>query len=378
MERRLMVAAGAHDREFCPVRASVPELRDGMVARLYELDSGREVACQVGQGEAVWLLASLPRGTVRSYRLVIDGEAPPAPAGFGLRDRPGEALDFTVGGQLFTSYRYAATWARPYFHPVLGPGGRRVTRSYPMEDVEGESRDHPHHKGIWVAHGGVNGVDDWSEMPGHGRIVHQEFESLTSGPVCAEARERLDWVSAQGARVLSERRRLAVYNVPGEDRLLDVDVSLTATEGPVTFADTKEAGILSIRVASSMEGKRGGLIENGFGGKREASTWGRTAPWCHYSGPVEGEVLGIGVLDHPGNPRHPTNWHVRDYGLMTANCFGLHDFFPGKDRDGSLRLPAGETITFRYRVYVHRGDAAAGRMDERWSDFPTPPSVGVE
>ena len=378
MEWRLTVAAGAHDRKLCPVRALVPELGVGMTARLYEVESGREVACQVDASQVTWLLLELPKGVVQSYRLVAGGEPAAAVEGFGVRDRPEEALDFTVGGKLFTSYHYAATWARPFFHPVVGPGGKRVTRSYPMEDVEGESRDHPHHKGIWVAHGDVNGVDDWSEAPGHGRIVHREFESIVGGPVYAGAQERLDWVSAKGDRVLTERRRLVVYDVPGEDRLLDVDVSLTATEGPVTFADTKEAGILSVRVASSMEGRRGGLIQNGFGGEREANTWGRTAPWCHYSGQVEGEALGIGILDHPSNPRHPTNWHVRDYGLMTANCFGLHDFFPGRGRDGSLRLAAGETITFRYRIYIHRGDAVAGRLDERHADYAAPPAVGVE
>jgi hypothetical protein len=53
------------------------------------------------------------------------------------------------------------------------------------------------------------------------------------------------------------------------------------------FGDTKEAGLISVRVASSMEGKREqGLIENAFGGRREPETWGKPSPWCHYSGPV--------------------------------------------------------------------------------------------
>jgi hypothetical protein len=156
-------------------------------------------------------------------------------------------------------------------------------------------------------------------------------------------------------------------------------VSLTASEGSVKFGDTKEAGLLSVRVASSMEGKRGkGLIENAFGGKGEAQTWGKPSPWCHYTGPVGDIQEGIGVFDHPSNPRYPTNWHVRDYGLFSANCFGYHDYFPGTARDGSLTLEVGETAVFRYRVYLHRGDAAAGKTDERWADFAAPPAIGVE
>ena len=382
MELKLTVGAGPSDRDLCPVRAEIPEIEEATGARLYEEASGREVACQVVTGGIAWLLTGLPRGAIRRYRLVVgDGSGPEAPE-FGVNDRPGEALDFVVGGQLFTSYNYAAGCHRPFFHPVIGPGSHRVTRSWPMEEgYEGgdESHDHPHHKGIWVAHGEVNGANDWSDGLDAARIVHRGFDGVVSGPVFAEAREALDWANGDGTRLLSEQRRLTVYNLPGEARLLDVLVALSATDGPVTFGDTKEAGLLSVRVASSMEGKRGaGLIENGFGGRREAETWGKTAPWCHYSGPVGDVTEGIGVFDHPSNPRFPTNWHVRDYGLLSANCFGYHDFFPSTERDGSMRLADGETVSFRYRVYVHRGDAAAGKAADRWADFAFPPAIGVE
>lgn len=378
MERTLIVAAGPLDRTRCPVRAVVPDLAQNACVRLSEA-SGREVPVQVVPGGVAWLLDSLPAGEVRRYRLVEE-ECAPSPT-IELRDRPGEALDFSVGGAHFTTYNYASRWARPFFHPVI-VDGRQVTRAWPMDELPGETRDHPHHKGIWVAHGDVNGVDDWSEQSGHGRIVHREFTYVSAGPVVAEVHESLGWVSASGSPVLDEARRLAVWNLPTSDRLLDVDVSLTALGQAVKFGDTKEAGLISVRVATSMDGNKGGLIENGFGGRREAETWGKTAPWCHYSGQVGGpgrdEVMGIGVFDHPANPRYPSNWHVRDYGLMTANPFGYHDFFPERGRDGSLTLPAGETMTFRYRVYLHRGDAAAGEVEARFADYAFPPAAGAE
>ena len=46
----------------------------------------------------------------------------------------------------------------PYFYPIYSPSGKIVTRHYPMKkDVAGESQDHPHHRGLWFAHGDVNG-----------------------------------------------------------------------------------------------------------------------------------------------------------------------------------------------------------------------------
>ena len=43
-----------------------------------------------------------------------------------------------------------------------------------------------------------------------------------------------------------------------------------------------------------------------------------------------------------------------------------------------LHVAQGESVTFRYRLHFHRGDAAAGETDQRWADFALPPAVGVE
>ena len=145
MERTLTVAAGPLDRTLCPARAIVPDIEPTANLSLVEIDSGRDIPVQVVPGGVVWLLDGLPRGQVRRYRFV-EAEQPTFD-GFGLEDRAGEALDFTVGGKPFTSYNYAAKWARPFFHPVVA-SGRRVTRAWPMEEVPCETRDHPHHKGI--------------------------------------------------------------------------------------------------------------------------------------------------------------------------------------------------------------------------------------
>jgi hypothetical protein len=86
--------------------------------------------------------------------------------------------------------------------------------------------------------------------------------------------------------------------------------------------------------------------------------------------------VGITLMDHPTNPRYPTHWHVRDYGLMTANPFGLHDFYGDTNTHrGDWTIPAYESRNFLYRVLLHRGGTAESAIRERYHDFVNPPKV---
>src|SRR5205814_3733 len=97
-----------------------------------------------------------------------------------------------------------------------------------------------------------------------------------------------------------------------------------ASEGPVKFGDAKDAGF-NYRVPASMavDAKQGGQIITSEG-IADAAAWGKRAKWVDYHGPVEGETLGVAMLNHPSSFRYPTPWHVRTYGLFTANPFGTH------------------------------------------------------
>jgi hypothetical protein len=48
--------------------------------------------------------------------------------------------------------------------------------------------------------------------------------------------------------------------------------------------------------------------------------------------------------------------------LFAANPFGIHDFEKKPPGSGNLAVEAGKTLTFRYRVILHRGDAAANPL----------------
>jgi len=287
-------------------------------------------------------------------------------------------LDVVVLGKVFTTYHYGKEWVRPFLHPVIGPGGVRVTRSWPVDgSVKGETHDHHHHKSIWVAYGECDKVDNWSEEKGHGSQRHRKFLSLTSGPVYGEFVEKVDWCAANERKQFEEIRTMRFYALTGGARMFDVGVSFRMTEKQVTFHDTKEGGLISVRVTSSMDVPRTGRIENGYGGVNERETWGKSAPWCDYSGVVDGHHVGIAILDHETNPRYPTQWHVRDYGLMTANCFAWSYYRPEAKIKGDMTFRKGSTATWRYRLYVHKGDARKGNVRGRFIDYIAPPNVTV-
>ena len=188
--------------------------------------------------------------------------------------------------------------------------------------------------------------------------------------------EELAWVTAAGAPLLRETREIRIYRTPADSRFIDWTVTLHADVGPVRLGDTKEGGMLSVRVATELDADKNGTIENAWGARGEAECWGKPAAWCDYSGPLAGATAGIAVFDAPRNPRFPTTWHVRDYGLMTANIFGQHTF-AGDDPavNGDLLIQAGASLTFAYRLYVHPGDATAADVAGRYLDFAYPPRV---
>lgn len=427
-----------HDRRACPVWVQLPR-QDGIPALRMTDESGAEVACQAEPSGTTdedrlwltWIVRDLRAGEERRYRIEdapaaapetradvvatetrgsetdseAEGEraapdaeagsavlhrADPVSTGVALAENEDGTLSIHVGGEHFSTYYFGSDVVRPYFHPLIGPTGRAVTRGYPMEPApEGTENagrrhpfDHPHHRSFWVAHGDVNGADNWSEGTGHATQRHTGFSRLISGSVYGSFDETVEWLDREGSTVMSETRRCTFFNVGSDERVFDVSLRFNASSGTVTFGDTKEGGLISVRVASSMdapESKRPdapGKIENAHGGLQEAETWGKRASWCDYSGPVDGETVGICIMDHPTNPRYPTHWHVRAYGLMTANPFGLHDFYKDPDTHrGDWTIPSYESRNFNYRVLIHHADVAGGGVRDRYHDFISPPLI---
>ena len=62
---------------------------------------------------------------------------------------------------------------------------------------------------------------------------------------------------------------------------------------------------------------------------------------------------------------------------MGTNIFGAGGFEGDKSKDGSYTLVKGEQIDFRFRVYIHPGNATDSNVKNKYHDFVNPPSITV-
>ena len=297
-----------------------------------------------------------------------------APLGVTLTRTTNDVVTVAFEGKLFTEYHYRDV-SRPFLYPLLGARGEHFSRRWPQETVPGEEHDHPHHHALWWAHGDANGVDFWSEEKKAGRTVHQSFADISSGKNVGVLTTRNRWIAPDGKVIASDERTMRFHRPVGTERIMDFEITVFASEGDLTLGDTKE-GSLALRLAESMrltlpDKKPGaGHIVNSAG-VRDGETWGKRAEWVDYYGPVDGRTVGVAIFDHPTNPRHPTWWHVRDYGLFAANPFGLHDFEKREKGAGNLKITAGSSVTFRYRFYFHDGDTSAAAVAAQYDHYVT-------
>jgi hypothetical protein len=84
---------------------------------------------------------------------------------------------------------------------------------------------------------------------------------------------------------------------------------------------------------------------------------------------VAGEDVGVAIFDDPRNLRAPTYWHARAYGLLAANPFGLKPFTGDRHQDGRYEIPAGGSLVFRYRVFIHHGSPSQAGVADAYRSF---------
>lgn len=304
-----------------------------------------------------------------------------APAAEFTTTKTDRGVTVKLDGELFTEY-LIKSGKKPVLWPIIGPTGKPMTRGWPMDESKPEARDerdHPWHRSLWFTHGDVNGTDLWTESDKSGSEVHREFVEVSGGKN-AKIVTKNDWLDKNGKK-LAEDERTLTFSTEGDSRIVDFDIEVKATEGELKLGDTKE-GTFGIRVPNDfrLTAKKGGRIVNSEGVEGK-STWGKPAAWVDYEGPIDGETMGIAILNHPSSYGYPTHWHVRDYGLFAANPFGLHDFNGGKGKKGDVKLKQGESLKLRYRVIFHKGnekDAKIAEQFEKYSKDSGPQLVPVE
>jgi hypothetical protein len=276
-------------------------------------------------------------------------------------------LHVEMNGAPFTDYWFGTRedrpYVRPFFYPILASDGTPAT----SDQYNVPKGDHPHHQSMWVAHEDVDGVNHWLIVgKPQAQQKHLGFDKVSDDGFV----EKLEWDDPQRKPQLDETRSVRFIPYDDGSRGVDLTVALTpAGETAVTLHDAKDAGLCAVRLIKAISDTA--TITNSVGQTGEKACWGKPADWCDESGTINGKPYGIAMFDAPGNYGHPTHWHVRQYGLLAANPFGLHEFDPKNVPKGAgdLKIEPGKTVTFHYRVIVHIGDAAAARLDEKFKQF---------
>jgi hypothetical protein len=287
-----------------------------------------------------------------------------------VKFRSGESrVDVVIDGHPFTTFHYGDQWDKPFFQPLRSPSHTVITRSFPLEKVEGETSDHVWQRGLLLAHGDINGVDFWRELGRDktGRTICTA-PVTKAGKTLGTLRADCQLVPPTGGPLGTVIQSYGFQCAPGRC-FIDVTVTVAADKGvPLKMGDTEE-GTMALRLADEFREDHGASLTNSEGLSGTSNIWGKRARWVDYSTKIKGELVGAAILDHPSNPKHPTYWHARGYGLLSANPFGEHDFLKDKTRDGSITIPAGDKLTFRYRVVIHAGSAESAGIEQLYAAF---------
>lgn len=216
----------------------------------------------------------------------------------------------------------------------------------------------------------LNGVNYWEERAdadGRTELVAPARVELEGSTAVVETRYR--YRPETGAAVLEERRGV-VFHLPDDDGCYRLDWThrFTAVEAveidrtPVN-EETPWGGYagLSWRAARSL----GSFRALNSAGEVDGAVEHRCAAWVDLSGQSDGGTdlaAGIAMFDHRDNPRHPTHWRcILEPGFGFINpAFVLAEPYA---------LPAGESLTLRYRVLVHDGWGDPARLEREFRDW---------
>jgi len=285
---------------------------------------------------------------------------------------PDHQASFLHEGIEKTRWHFDPKYPRPFFYPFNGPSGVSLTRmGHPG------AQNHDHHRSIWFAHAKVEGVDFWSENT-KARIVQKYWQAYEDGDAESILASLLGWNNVEGVELLEQEMVAASRPRENGEHELEIQITLRPGAGrdPVLL-EKSNFGLLAVRVAKSLSHHfGGGQLTNSEGAVGEEAVFGKPAAWMDYSGPVaagtgpERNVVteGIAFFDHPGNPRHPTAWHVRSDGWMGAS-FCLNEGFT---------ITKDAPLVLRYLLHAHAGGADPGRAAETAAAFAARPGFLVE
>lgn len=276
---------------------------------------------------------------------------------------PDNQVSFQIDGAERLRWHFGLNAPRPFFYPLVGPSGSILTRmGHPG------APDHDHHRSIWFAHQKVLGIDFWSDRS-PARIRQKSWLCYQDSDTEAAMAVLLGWYDGHDPRELLEQELIAAVRPgPEGETVVELQVTFRPTAESLEFGQTN-FGFLAVRVARNISAHFGGGQLTGSGGEQgEPALFGKPASWMDYSGPISNwDSEGITYFDHPGNPRHPAHWHVREDGWMgAAVCL-----------QGPVTTTRKDPLRFRYLLHAHKGTVQVKKANEAAKQFAAAPRYEV-
>ncbi len=274
----------------------------------------------------------------------------------------------------------------PYFHPLATLEGAVLTDRKPA--------DHLWHRGLRFAWKKINGLEGYWAWPeglqrwpeNNGMTEVTQVKASTNADYSARFELELTYHPPGQPPVLTEKRTIdvgcpdsrgtyridmtCVFTASSQDALLD----RTPIPGEPDGKPWGGYAGLQFRVAPreklaawSLQAAGKPAIRHKIDAPRSVvrddllKQHGKQAKWMKVGLEFrDGKRGGVVLLDHPGNLRHPTNWHVSSMPneLIQTPLFA-----------SPYRLPAGKQLTMRYRILVYSSELAPAEIGRIWQQF---------
>ncbi len=273
-------------------------------------------------------------------------------------------------GKTVWQFNYGPELRKLHFHPVALLDGTTLTEEAPQ--------DHPWHHALWFSWKLINGVNYWEENRQTGKsaglTTWKNVKVRTKPDHSAIIEMDLVYNPPEKAVVLTERLSVRI-TAPGEAGVYKMDWTSTFTAGKedVLFDRTPLPGEpggksfggyagLSVRMNNALKDWQA-VDSDGQISEQEVRLRFK-ARAVDFSGTLDGITGGIAIVDHPENLNAPTPWYI----ILDAKK-PMAYFSPAVIQQKPHTLPAGESMTLKYRVVVHPGRFDADKLSSEADAF---------
>lgn len=262
---------------------------------------------------------------------------------------------------------------KPYFHPIRTLAGNVVTLFRP--------HDHVWHTGLAMTMAHLSGQNFWGgasyvhgqgyvQRDNNGRIEHRAWTGLRCAGDEVILDEQLVWITQAGETWLREERQIRVAEINPDEGYWTLDHSIVFENvrgqplvfGSPTTAGRPLAGYGSLFWRGPRSFLHGQILA--AGGLSGPDVMGQAAPWLAYIGRHDGNdaVSTLVFVDHPGNPRYPTKWFVRE---IPYACVSYSFMF-----DEEYTLDPGDVLVLSYRLVLADGGWTREQIDQHVAAHP--------